>query len=511
MARTQAIKLTGTTTRTFTVWRIAGVCVLNLAVLSFQGCVNVDEEVAARPSELWRPPADAKPGAPKRDNPGIDAVNFVAGKDKYYTQNVAGYGENPVASVGLPKLDLPALVDIALSNNPETRYTWLIARSRASEYGQSLSEYYPYVTFGASVQREKLKNAPLPGKTYTTAYGPSLDINWLLFNFGEREAQANAARQALYASNYTFNQVYQDVVRDVLVGYYDLWSAESNLDASKAFLANTEATYDAASKKLESGLGNKQDALRALANVKTAEAQIEADKADIEAARAKLATSMGIEVSENLQIEQIEEFPDFEGLDSDVNRLVAEALQNRPTLLSSYATVREKEFNLDAARADLFPELSAQVSMQYAELSGNNASPYNDYVAALVLEWDIFQGFYKWYEIDKQRELARAARQDSRLVELEVLQQVWTAFFAYRSAIKQVSSTTSAFEAQQEAYDAISIGYESGINSLLDLLTSQEDLDDARRNLIAAKNTLGTSIADLARATGSLPRLTHDQ
>ncbi|WP_309400772.1 TolC family protein [Cerasicoccus maritimus] len=493
------------------VGRLALICGLNLTFWLFPGCVNVDDEVAARPSELWRPPAEALRNAPKPDNPGMDAVNFIAGEDKYYTQNPSGSNESPVASVGLPKLDLPALVDIALSNNPDTRYTWLIARTRASEYGQSLSTYYPYVSVGASVQREKLKNVNFAGKTYATTYGPSLDINWLLFNFGAREAQANAARQALYASNYDFNQIYQDVVRTVLVNYYDLWSAESNLAASQAYLRNTEATYDAASKKLESGLGNKQDALRALANVKTAEAQIEGDLANIEAARAKLATSLGVEVSSNLQIEQIEEFPDFAGLDADVNRLVAEALQNRPTLLSSYASVREQEYNLDAARADLFPELSAQVSMQYAEVTGSNPSPYNDYVAALVLEWDIFQGFYKWYEIDKQRELTRAARQDARRVELEVLQQVWTAFFAYRSAIKQVDSTTSALDAQQEAYDAIAIGYQSGINSLLDLLTSQEDLDNARRNLISAKNTLGTSIADLARATGRLPRLTADQ
>ncbi|WP_269537763.1 TolC family protein [Cerasicoccus fimbriatus] len=491
--------------------KLALLGVLNVSLFLFHGCVNVDEEVAARPSELWRPPAEAQANAPKPDNPGIDAVNFVAGQDKYYTQGLAGYEKNPVASVGLPKLDLPALVDIALSNNPETRYTWLIARTRASEYGQSLSEYYPYVSVGASVAREKQKNVAVPGKTYSTAYGPSLNINWLLFNFGEREATANAARQALFASNFTYNQIYQDVVREVLIRYYDLWSAESNLEASKAFLLNTEATFDAADKKLKSGLGNKQDALRALANVKTAEAQIEGDIAAIEAARAKLATALGIEVSASLQIEQIEEFPEFDTLDADVNRLVAEALQNRPNLLSSYASVREQEFNLDAARADLFPELSAQVSMQYLELTGSNPSPYNDYVAALVLEWDIFQGFYKWYEIDKQRDRARAARQDARQVELEVLQQVWTAFFAYRSAIKQVDSTTSALDAQQQAYDAISIGYESGINNLLDLLTSQEDLDDARRNLISAKNSLGTSIADLARATGNLPRLTREQ
>jgi len=479
-------------------------------LLSTPGCVNVDEEVAHRPSELWRPPPAALRNAPKEEVPGIDAVDFVAGKDEYYTVSTGGYGENPISAVGLPKLDLPALVDIALANNPTTRSQWFLARARASEYGQSLSEYYPYVTVSASVQREKTKNLGVAGKNWNTQYGPALTLNWLLFNFGEREAQAAAAREALYSSNFTYNQLFQDIVRNVLVRYYELWSAEANLQASKAFLKNTEATLDSADKKLESGLGNKQDALRALANVKTAEAQIEGDVAAIEAARANLASTLGVEVSEQLQIEIREEFPDFESLDADINRLVAEALQSRPTLLSAYADMRESEYNLDAARAALWPELSASVSLQYTEITGNNPSPINDYVAALTLEWDVFQGFNKWYEIDRQRDLARRSQQVARERELEVLSQVWTAFFAYRSALRQVDSTTAALEAQQEAYDAIAIGYNSGINSLLDLLTSQQDLDDARRNQIAARTSLGSSIADLARATGNLPRLLRE-
>jgi len=474
-------------------------------LLATPGCVDVDKEVARRPSELWRPPPEAQRGAPKEENVGVDVVNYVAGEDPYYLNG--DDADSPVAAIGLPKLDLPALVDIALANNPDTRALWYQARATASQYGQSLADYYPFVTVGASLQRERTENVVLPVTDYQTTYGPSLTLNWLLFNFGEREASAAAAREALYSANFTYNQILQDTVRDVLARYYALYSAEANLEASRAFLRNTEATYEAAQKRLESGLGNKQDALRALADVKTAEAQIEGDVAAIERARAELATTLGIQVSSELQIQRPEEFPEFEALDADINRLIAEALQNRPTLLSSYADIRQAEYNLDAARADLWPELNAAVSAEYLEATGSNPSPVTDVVAALTIEWDIFQGFSKWYEIELRRADARRAQQLARVSELEVLEQVWTAFFNYRSAVRQVESTTAALEAQQEAYDAISIGYETGINSLLDLLTSQQDLDDARRNRIAARTTLGTSIADLARATGNLPEL----
>ncbi|MEO0794438.1 MAG: TolC family protein [Verrucomicrobiota bacterium] len=497
------------TARTIRGWLVLPAILVSLIAIS--GCVDVNEEVSQRPSELWRPPPAALRDTPKTNNPGTDVVDFVAGQDPYYTTAGGSYAGSPVAAVGLPKMDLPGLVDIALSNNPVTRSQWFLARARASQYGQSLSEYYPWITVSATVEREKTKNLSAVGTNWNTQYGPSLDLNWLLFNFGAREATASAAREALFSANFTYNQFYQDLVRDVLQEYYTLWAAEANLEASRTALKNAEATYDAAQKRLDSGLGNKQDALRALADVKTAETQIEKDIAAIEESRADLATVLGIEVSSQLQIEHPEEFPEFDSLDSDVSRLMAEAMQNRPNLLSSYADVRETEYNLDAARAELWPEINATLSMDYREITGSNASPVNDYVAGLTLEWDIFQGFNKWYEIDRRRDLARRAQQDARLSELQVLKQVWTAYFGYRSALRQVESASAALDAQQEAYDAIAIGYQTGINSLLDILTSQEDLDDSRRDLIEARTNLGTSIADLARATGNLPILTRGQ
>src|SRR5260370_25586622 len=43
------------------------------------------------------------------------------------------------------KYDLPALIDIALSNNPDTRQTWYRARAAADAYAGSRAPYYPVV------------------------------------------------------------------------------------------------------------------------------------------------------------------------------------------------------------------------------------------------------------------------------------------------------------------------------------------------------------------------------
>ncbi len=449
-------------------------------------CVNVDEEVSRRPSELWKPPAEALPG-----------------------KDITVPGPRPTKAsdlLGAGPVDLPTLLDVALENNPETRASWYQAKSAAAAYGQSQSPYYPTVTVGASVGREYYKNEVVPGTSNFTTYGPSLQMSWLLFNFGKRSATADSARESLYAANFAYNQIYQDIVLQVITAYYALHTANASLAATEASLENARATYDAANTRLETGLGNKQDMLRSLADVKSVEAQLELDYADIEAARAQLAAAVGIRVGEYLTIVAPDAPPSFEGIDQDVSTMVAIALQQRPDMLQAYAETRAAEYDLEAAQADLWPEFGVEMTSSLTEFDGRAYNPSENFRAALVMEWDIFQGFNKKYAIENSRAQLRQQEADVMAQKLSIVSNVWTFYFAFRSAIKQVDAAREALVAQQQAYDAISIGYETGINSLLDLLTAQQDLDTTRQLLVDSESNLANSIVNLANAVGTLPQ-----
>ncbi|MEM9227881.1 MAG: TolC family protein, partial [Verrucomicrobiota bacterium] len=351
------------------------------------GCVNVDQEVARRPSELWKPPAEAYPEG-----------------------NVVVPGPRPSKAsdlLGTRPLDLPTILDIALENNPETRASWYAAKATAARYGQSQAPYYPNITLDAELNRTYLKNELVPGIENYTSYGPSLSITYLLFNFGKRSATADSARESLYAANFAYNQTYQDIVQQVVTAYYDLNAANASLEATRASLENAQATFEAADTRLKTGLGNKQDMLRALADVKTVEAQLEGDFAQIEQARANLASSMGIKVGEYLRIAPPEAPPSFEGIDLNINALVALALRQRPDVLQAYAETRSAEYDLEAAKAALWPEIGIEVEGVYNEFEDRAFNPGEFFRAALVMEWDIFQGFNKKYTIEETRATLR--------------------------------------------------------------------------------------------------------
>ena len=134
------------------------------------------------------------------------------------------------------------------------------------------------------------------GTTYSTFIGPSIEINYVLWNFGKNYAETESARQALYAANYQYNQQIEDVILDTELAYFNYDAALGSADAAQATLDDANTAYKAASQRLNAGLGTKQEERQAYAQVKNAEFQLEQSQAQVETTRAQLAQTLGIGV-----------------------------------------------------------------------------------------------------------------------------------------------------------------------------------------------------------------------
>src|SRR5258708_6277960 len=161
---------------------------------------------ASTPASAWVPPANAVP--PPAPHPA----------------------DITLPPAGAP-LELAQIVDLALSNNPLTRTTWLQARVSEANLGSARAAYLPTVDLDASLTRARTS----PASSATTALnGPALSLDYLLFDFGGRNAASEAARQTLIAADYGHNQAIQDVILRVEQAYYDYLDANALLTAPAA-------------------------------------------------------------------------------------------------------------------------------------------------------------------------------------------------------------------------------------------------------------------------------------
>jgi len=460
---------------------------LALAV-TLAGCVDVDKEVSATPQEYWQPVTHAKPAEP---------LTLPA----------------TAANVTDHDLSLPNLVDVALTNNPNTRAAWYNAKAAAARLGETNSQYYPQISLNVVADRAKNRNVGTNGETfaagtfYTDFIGPSIDMNYVLWNFGKNYADTESSRQALFSANYLYNQQIEDTLLATELAYFNYNAAQGFVDAAQATLDDANTLYNAANQRLTAGLGTRQEEREAFAQVKNAEFQLEQAQTQVETTRAQLAQTLGIPVASNLKIVRSETLPSTTSIDADVSGLMADAMRQRPDLMAAYADMMQARYNVDSTKDAQWPVISAFVNTTYGRVYGGNTvgNPQQNYEVGLQASWQIFTGFEQTYSILNAQEQENAARATLRAHELQVVTDVWSAFYSYKSALRQVDSTNAQVDAQQEAYNAIRTGYDAGLNSYVDLQTSLDNLATARQQKVQAQANLGTAIATLAHATGNMP------
>ena len=456
------------------------------------GCRMVDPP--ADPTVAWAPPEWAQ--EEQSEDPVWDSI-------KKKPANLTG------------PLSMADCIDLALKNSPVTRQSWTAALASAAEVGQAESYLYPQVSVSADgtylKQDYSMKNGVAPENNPNSDgfnYGPGLQLNWLLFDFGGVSGGVEEARQMLLAANYSFNQSIQDLILDVEKSYYELYSARSEVKAAEADVEDTGKSLDAARQKLEVGLVSKLDELQAQSTYQDSLYQLESAKGDVKSARAGLAEALGLSADADYDIaEPSGELPTDVSAE-DVSGLIEDGLKNRPDIAALRAQLRAKEAAIDVAGSAYYPSLNLGGSANRLWYSyREDPELYDDsymYTGYLSINWDIFTGFS-----DREKKLAAEAdaaqsREILAAAEISASADVWTKYYAFNTAVGKYKFATAFFETSQESYNLALESYNAGLKSILDLLQSQSSLSSARSQLISAKKDLFTSLADLAHATGTL-------
>lgn len=464
--------------------------VLGAAALLTSCSSLVDEQVAASPRRAWTPPAAV---------PAAEPVPTTA-LERY--------------AHGQP-LDLVALTDIALENNTSTRLAWLGAKAAAAQRLLARSAWLPQVSVGYTRQEQALGSIPgLPaglaaGGSRSITYGPTYSISQMIYDFGGVHGASAAAKEALYAANFSYNQALQDVILAVLVNYYQTTSAESGLAAANVALEDARTGYELAKTRNTVGLGARGDLLRAESNLRSAEFQVEQQTAVVEQNRASLAQVVGVRITPELKLAPPPETPRAEVLTRDLVTLTNEAIARRPDLQAAAATARARQQSLRSSQAGYLPTLSTSLSGQRSYLKGAPNNPSDNWTFALNLNWSIFDGLGTPGRVAAARAQAQSAQEALRQQQIAVVANVWAQYYGVQSAAKQVASAGAALDAATEALQLVEQGYRSGLNSLTDFLSAQKDLAVARQQKIQAGATLAISLARMAHATGAIEAPGH--
>lgn len=401
------------------------------------------------------------------------------------------------------RLTLAEVVDIGLRNNPTTRLSWANARAAAAAYGSERGAFLP--TIDGEVTATRLKTVASQGRSAVTqsVLNPSLNLSYLLFDFGGRSGNVGAARNELIAANFTHNATLQGVVLQIQSAYFQYVANRALLEAQRITEREARTNLTAAEERNRVGVATIADVLQARTAASQAELELQATEGSLQTSRGGLALSLGLPANLPYDVDSAAGQVPVAILADSVDTLIARAIEARPDLAAAQADFQASRAQISVARANRLPSLV---------LNGTGGRTYtsslpqggNNYTLSLGLRVPLFAGFSRWYDQRQAVALADAAAARADALGQQVVFEVFSSYHALQTAARRVRTSEDLIASARQSSEVALGRYRAGVGSVLDLLAAQTALADARAQQVLARLEWNTSLARLAHDTGIL-------
>lgn len=318
----------------------------------------------------------------------------------------------------------------------------------------------------------------------TRSAGATLNSSVDLFAGFRRTSEKRAASANRDAANASFDAARFQQQLTTTNTYFDVLAAEQLVSVRQASVRRAEEQLKVAVAKLQAGRGIRPDSLRSLVTLGNAQLQLLTAQTSLATAEANLGRLVG----EDGPVSAVDDSTLYAVLPVvDTAALRAEALAKAPSVLSAEASAASAKAAIGVAKAAYYPTLTMSGS---AALNGSSRNSYTYLQSRSLtfgLNWPIFNRFQREQNIVSSQvsaENAEATALDSRRL---VLANLTAALAALDAARLRINIQQVSVVAAQEDLRVQQERYRLGASTIVDVLTSQEALNQAEVDAVNAR------------------------
>jgi outer membrane protein len=395
-------------------------------------------------------------------------------------------------------LELAAVVNQALCRHPDSRSAWLAVQTQQSRVDAARASRYP--TLDAQLAQNHSFGAA--GSADTTS--ARLSANWLLYDFGGRRATIAQSSQTLLALEASQEGSSQRIIQQAIDAYYAWYSADEALIAARAAADAAQETLKAAETRQKVGAGTLAEVLQARTAHAQAALRVIQREGEREIASANVAVAMGLSPPASVTL-----LPPANALPAQLQPPPFDELANklderRPDLRAQKHSLEAAKSSQEITAAQDRPSLSLSASDGVSRTSGSGTGFRESGNVGLTLSVPLFAGGrYQAQEIIAENQLSQAQTDYERL-QLSARNELWIAWQNVRTQAATVEASKALLASASEAHRAALARYKAGLGTLLDVLSAQSTLADARQQEATTRYNWRRARLTLIQASGAL-------
>ncbi|MDK9763481.1 TolC family outer membrane protein [Vibrio sp. D420a] len=395
---------------------------------------------------------------------------------------------------------LEQAVAITLATNPEIKSIFNEFVSVKKQNDASGGAYLPSIDLDAGIGYEGINPAPNNGPdTDLTRKEATISLTQLiwdgsatLYDMDRTAAEAESVRLQLIADA-------EDKALEVTQIYLDAVKATEVLALSESNLAVHKKIYKDIKRRAESGIGSTADVSQVEARIAKAHGNLLAAQNNLVDTHTQFRRVVGQE-----PLGLIYPRADISKLPLSLNDAIVYAFDNHPVIKISAADVDSAHFQYKQSKGVNYPTFSIEASQTWRDDAGGDEGSSDETLAMLRMRYNLYNGGSDSdrteaaaYQLNKSKDLRdRAYRQ----VE-EGLRLSWSALDL---TLQQKNFLSDHVDSASETVIAYEKQYRIGQRTLLDLLNTENELFEARKDYLDAHYAEQYAKYRVLNATGSL-------
>jgi outer membrane protein len=394
----------------------------------------------------------------------------------------------------------------AYGNNPELNAQRAGVRVRDEDVAQAKSGYRPRINGTADIGRTYTESTSrnVFGQTTTNAgrltpRGFGVEITQPIFDGFQTSNRVRAAESGVLGSRETLNTTEQSILLDAATAYMDVLRDTAILDLQRNNVEVIDEQLRQTQDRFNVGEVTRTD-------VAQAEARIAAARSEASLAEANLRNS----IAQYRQIVGVEPAQLAPGrpLDSltprSVDAAIKIALNEHPAIKARQHAVDVAELQVKVAQGALAPQLgvAGSVDQRYDRAQEGDRALTASVVARLTVP--IYEGGQAYSATRQAKEEVGQRRLEADLVRDQVRAQVSSSWGRLEAARAQIQAAQAQIDAAETALSGVREEARVGQRTTLDVLNAQQELLNARVNLITAQRDRVVASYSLVNAMGRL-------
>ena len=390
-------------------------------------------------------------------------------------------------------------LEAAYEHNPRIQAERSRLESTDEGVSQALSNTRPNVSanYGVGKQNTAINKSNDVDGTYRNE---GLTVTQPLFRGGGTWASYQAAKQQVQSGQYRLSGVEQQVMLDAITAYMDVVENNALLELSRNNQEVLEKQLKASKERFAVGEVTRTDVAQSESRLSNAKSQVISAQGQLISAVAAFERVVGYKPTATLAMpEQLPELP------ASLDEARTAAHNANPQLQSALHAEKSAHYNVDTSMATLLPQVALVGTMnrQYGmDIPGE--SQFSQDKIGISVTIPLYQSGAEYSRVREAKSAARQQQHQTMDTQQTVDEAVTQSWEQLETMLATIKTRQDQIKAAQTSLDGVRQEQESGSRTVLDVLDAEQELFNARTELVRAQRNRVVAAYTLAQNLGQL-------